>query len=318
MKHIEKMRHIKNFVIIGPGHWGGALAQCFKESGFFIYVLDERSSDNDWQQAFCEEAFVLIATPFRVIAQILDRLKSYPQVAFIINASKGIDRESLKTFSQLAQIQFKTNCATLSGPSFAKELKERKPTACVLAGKKTGVIKFLARRLSTNYFRLYTHNDPIGVEICGALKNVMAIACGISDGLGLGQNSRAALLSRGLMEIMRVVKKLKGNPMTVFGLAGVGDLWLTATGDLSRNRQFGLLMAKGMGSSAAFKQIGQPVEGLYTVEQIEKIRRRYKLNLPICEKVYQICLENKSPKTALESLMTRAVKAEESSEWRLQ
>ncbi len=173
--------------------------------------------------------------------------------------------------------------------------------------------KRLARELSAPYFRIYEHHDPRGVEICAAVKNVLAIGAGISDGMNLGHNARAALLTRGLVEMMKLVKALGGRPSTVFGLAGMGDLWLTATGELSRNRQFGQLLAKGLSPQEALATVKETVEGFYTVEQVEKLRKQKRLDLPICEQIYLVTQKASSARDAIKSLMSRAPKIEESS-----
>lgn len=304
-------------MIIGPGRWGSALSQSFQDNGFSCTNLDENSTAKEWKAAFLAPSFVLIATPFSQVATSLKRVTRFENSIGIINASKGIDHRTLKTFSQIASIITNKPTATLAGPSFAKELAEKKPTACVLASKNKMFCEHLASRLSNEYLRLYPHTDPVGVELCGALKNIMAIACGISDGMDLGANARAALLTRGLTEITKVVKIYRASPSSVFGLAGVGDLWMTATGSLSRNRHFGLLIAKGMNAKQALAEINQPVEGLYTIKQVEKIRKQKKIDLPICQEVYRVCNLKKDPRSAIKQLMTRAVKFEESSTWQL-
>lgn len=309
-------------VLIGPGRWGAALQRCFEENNFQFTLIDANDGAQQWKKSFegSAQKLVILATPFQVVSESLSKLAEYEnQIHFLVNASKGIDQKSLKSFSSIAKsLLKKTDFASLSGPSFAAELQERKPTAVVLAGKNKQKLESYSQAFSNYYFRVYSHLDPIGVEVCGALKNVLAIACGISDGLNLGANARAALLTRGLTEMIQLVKTMGGRPTTALGLAGVGDLWLTATGELSRNRQFGLLKSKGIVSESAKLQIAQPVEGLYTVFQIEQIRKKNKLKLPICESVYKICKDSIDPRLALQELMQRKQKEEESSKWKLQ
>ncbi|MDB5037894.1 MAG: hypothetical protein JWQ35_1422 [Bacteriovoracaceae bacterium] len=255
---------------------------------------------------------VITACPFAALPKVLQRLSSF-KITALVNASKGIDQKSLMTFTRMTKKYLKVPTATLSGPTFAKEVLEKKPTACVLAGESASFVRDLAKKLSTNYFRIYVSSDPIGVEACGAMKNVLAIACGISDGLRLGQNARAALLTRGLIELRSIVEKLGGRAETVFGLAGVGDLWLTATGDLSRNRRLGLALAEGLSVKSALKKINGTCEGLYTAKQIYTLAKNHRMDLPISEQVYSICFKGKDPKTALFELMNRELKSEESS-----
>jgi len=312
------LNKIKHFVIVGPGRWGQALGACIKESGFEVQYIKETHSELEWSRILSQNpCFVLITTPFKALPVVLSSLSKISKLRAVINASKGIDRQSLKSFTQLARDYINCPIASLSGPSFADELAKKLPTACVIASSSRELAGFLAKKISTPYFRLYAHSDPIGVDLCGAIKNVLAIACGISDGLKLGQNARAALLTRGLVEMMLITKKLGGKNATILGLAGVGDLWLTSIGDLSRNRQFGLMLAKGRGIEAAIDTIKGPVEGYYTVYQIEKLRRKYGLDLPICESVYKICTDKMQASNALRKLMKREPKFEESSSWQL-
>ncbi len=304
------MRRGNQIVIVGPGHWGSALGNALKDSGYFVEFLGEMHNKNDWDLAFSKPCICLIATPFKEVPKILEILKRYALLG-IINAAKGIDRKSLLTFTSIAEkLKIGPPTATLSGPTFAKELAQKKPTACVIAGRSEKFIQSLAKGFSNSYFRLYTSHDPLGVEACGAIKNILAIACGISDGLGLGNNARAALLTRGLREMASVVEILGGKEETVYGLAGVGDLWLTATGDLSRNRTLGLKLASGKSLSIALKELKGPAEGYYTVKQAVKLGRRHRLDLPISEQVLCICEGRQTPKKAILELMTRELKAE--------
>jgi len=298
-------------IIFGRGHWGTALGGCLADSGFEAHFIDQNDPLD-----IPPKSLVVLATPFSEVSGILNRLSSRKDLLGVINASKGIDRETLKTFSSLAS-RMKFPIGTLTGPTFAKELQEKKPTACVLAGKNKKWVATWSRLFSNSYFRVYEHHDPRGVEVCAAVKNVLAIGAGISDGLGLGNNARAALLTRGLMEMMKLCRILGGRPSSVFGLAGMGDLWLTATGDLSRNRTFGKLLADGLTPQAAVLKIGQTIEGLYTVRQVEKIRKKNKIVLPICEEIFRVAIGGDSAKDALRRLMSRQTKLEESSSLRI-
>lgn len=298
-------------VIIGKGQWGKALGRTFQSAFLDTVFLDSHSTSSDWNAALNKNCFIVIACPFGAIVSIM-RYLQHNTVQAVMNASKGIDRKTLNTFSGMAEKQIKAPFATLSGPTFAAELLEQKPTAAVLASKDKKFLASAVQKLSTPYFRLYTSSDLRGVETCGAVKNVLAIACGISDGLSLGHNARAALLTRGLVEIQQLLPIFGGEPSTAYGLAGVGDLWLTATGDLSRNRQLGHKISQGILVSEALDQIGTTCEGFHTVAQVERIRKMYKLELPICSEVFQICYKGRDPRKSLVSLMTRELKAEES------
>jgi glycerol-3-phosphate dehydrogenase (NAD(P)+) len=297
-------------VIIGPGRWGSALGATASENFKQIFYLGEASTEQEWDKAFQKEApLCILACPFRAVESVLKKLQKR-KVFGVINAAKGIDRKTLLTFTSLAKKYLRCPFATLSGPTFAQEVLKKKPSACVLAGKQKSFVTSMARKLTTLHFRIYPSTDPIGVEACGAIKNVLAIACGVSDGLKLGHNARAALLTRGLREMGIVVQHLGGKPATVFGLAGVGDLWLTATGDLSRNRQFGMHLARGHLSTSALKKIKGPAEGFYTVRQVVKLAKKYRLDLPICKETFLICEGSRKPKEALQALMAREIRAE--------
>lgn len=303
--------------MIGPGNWGRALSQCFSDAGYQVQEWGTKNTEEQWKEYFKKPKLVLISCPFQYVSQYIERLQKEANCVGVINASKGIDRSSLQSFSQIAKRKLKVPFASLSGPSFAEELRLRKPTACILAGYHSDFVSFFSKKLSQEYFRIYAHSDPIGVEVCGAVKNILAIACGISDGLGFGENARAAILTRALPEMMKLVRALGGKPATVFGLAGVGDLWLTACGEKSRNRKFGILLGSGESLESALKKIGETVEGVYTLKQVEKLRIKYQLDLPIASGVYKVVFKSQKPQTVLKQLMRRAIKHEESSVWKL-
>jgi glycerol-3-phosphate dehydrogenase (NAD(P)+) len=298
-----------DFVIVGAGRWGSALQSIALENAHTVSTLDRDASDHDWKKAIKPHSIVVLATPFAVQRSLLSRLARY-QFKGLVNASKGIDHKKLLTFSSLAKPLIDCPLATLSGPTFAQEVQEKKPTAAVVAGKNKNFVRRLCLALSTPRFRLYESDDPVGVEVCGALKNVLAIACGISDGLHWGYNARAALLARGLREMEVLVTALGGKRSTVTGLAGVGDLWLTATGDLSRNRQLGLRMARGETPDQITESLAGPAEGFYTVKQVKQLARKFQLDLPISQEVYALCFLKQRPQNALERLMTRDLKPE--------
>lgn len=300
----------EKLIVVGPGHWGRALGSILAQVFSEIVFIGEDATDDDWSLSFeGTKPLVIIASPFSAIESVLKSLQHRPAIG-VINAAKGIDRKTLLTFSSLAKKYLSVPFATLSGPTFAKEVIERKPTACVVASKNSRFAKLISQRLSHSRFRVYSSDDPNGVEACGAIKNVLAIACGISDGLNLGYNARAALLTRGLREMAKIVKILGGKPESVYGLAGVGDLWLTATGDLSRNRQLGLYLAQGLQLDEALKKLQGPAEGYYTVQQVHKLALKHKADLPISEQVYEICAKGLDPRKAIETLMARETKSE--------
>lgn len=306
----------RRICIIGPGNWGTALKESFEAASHKVVSLDRNASKTDWDEAFSEECLALVSCPFPAVESVIDQLSKVRKLSGVLNASKGIDRKSMKTFSPLAEQKISAPIATLSGPSFAAELIQKKPTACVIAGRDAEFVSSLCDSLGTAWFRLYAHSDPVGVELCGSLKNVLAIACGISDALKLGLNARAALLSRALVEMFQLVEALGGRPATALGLAGVGDLWLTATGDLSRNRRLGLALGAGKNIQEALREL-KTVEGYYTAQQVFEISKRQALDLPISQAVYRICYESAKPELELQRLMSRSLKIEESSLWQL-
>ncbi len=328
-----------NLSIIGLGSWGTALAQAFSKNfgKVIIYGRDKKvveevnkykenkkylpgikldkniTATNDLKTAIKNSKIIIIAIPAQKIKNFLQNIKNEKlHEKTIISASKGIDVESLKLISQIINETLninEENIFVLSGPSFAKEVAVGLPTAITLAGEICKGKK-LQKKLSTKNLRIYTTEDINGVEIAGAVKNVISIATGISDGIGLGNNARAALITRGLYEMIKIVNIYQGKSETLFGLAGVGDLVLTTTGELSRNRKFGLLIGKGYKMERALKEVGQVVEGIETVKALIKIQKKFNIELPITETVYRIIYENLPPEDAINILMNRRLKKE--------
>jgi glycerol-3-phosphate dehydrogenase (NAD(P)+) len=200
--------------------------------------------------------------------------------------------------------------AILSGPSFALEVSKEVPTAVTIASENQELAEEVQHIFSTSYFRVYTNPDVIGVELGGALKNVIAIAAGISDGLGFGYNTRAALITRGLAEISRLALKLGADPLTLSGLAGLGDLILTCTGELSRNRSVGIKLGKGIELTHILKDMRMVAEGIKTTKAAYDLSKKMKVEMPITEQVYYILYQNKNPKEAVIELMGRGLKVE--------
>ncbi len=328
----------KNLAILGSGSWGTALAQAFSEKfkNVFIWgrnpeVIDciNRKKENskylpgitlkknihgseDLHFVFERGDIVIIAVPTQSIRDLLKRI-DFPVEKPVISASKGIEIQSLKLISDVIQetLQIDRNLVfVLSGPSFAKEVALGLPTAVTLAGE-TNLGEKIQNRMNTGSFRLYLNEDIRGVQIGGAVKNVIAIATGASDGLGLGNNARAGLITRGLFEMTKVAKIFGGKPQTLYGLSGMGDLVLTATGELSRNRRFGFLLGKGLPVEKALKEVGQVVEGVKTVKAIKRIIDEKKVDLPISDVVYRVVYEGLSPSEAVNILMNRQPKREE-------
>ena len=245
-----------------------------------------------------------------VMTQVAGSLKGKP---LVVSASKGLDPEKLERPSAVLVevLPEGTPVAVLSGPSFALEVYQRQPTAVVAAAAEHEVAERVQRIFSTGYFRVYSHTDVIGVELGGALKNVIALAAGILEGLGLGFNTRAALITRGLAEITRLGVALGAQPMTFAGLAGLGDLILTATGALSRNRGLGVALGQGQSVAQALARTQAVVEGVNTARTAVALGERHDVELPISREVANVLFQNKAPRQAVADLMERELKAEQ-------
>lgn len=234
--------------------------------------------------------------------------------ALVVSATKGIENESLMLMSQLIEsllpAAFHDRTAYLSGPSFARELMRRLPSMVTVAAHRLSVAEQVQRAFSSDWFRAYSSDDVIGVEVAGAVKNVMAIAAGVADGLGFGHNTRAALITRGLAEMTRLGLRLGAQPATFMGLAGMGDLVLTCTGDLSRNRTVGLRLGRGESLAAILEGTHQVAEGINTSKAVHFLARSLHVEMPIVEAVYQLLYEGRSPRVAVGELMGRPLKRE--------
>lgn len=254
----------------------------------------------------------LVAVPSHAFRETVTRLAPYlkpdSRVAW---ATKGLEPESGKLLHEVAQELLGARAtAVISGPTFAREVAAGSPTALTVASATLQFAADLAARLHNDTFRAYTSDDVIGVELGGAIKNVLAIAAGIADGLGYGANTRAALITRGLAEMMRLGVALGGKRETFMGLAGLGDLVLTCTDDQSRNRRLGLALARGTALTDALRDIGQIVEGVPTAREVMRLAKAHGIEMPISEQVYCVLYENKNPRAAVQSLLQREQKAE--------
>ncbi|MBK3331886.1 NAD(P)-dependent glycerol-3-phosphate dehydrogenase [Persephonella atlantica] len=327
----------KSISVIGSGSWGTALAQVFSEKfeQVFLWGRSEEVVSNinekrenikylkgiklrenihastDLKKVFRESDIIVVAVPTQHIRDVLKDI-DFPVDKPVISASKGIEIDTLKLISDVIFETLKIDrklIFALSGPSFAKEVALGLPTAVTLGGE-ISIGEKLQMALNTQSFRLYLNEDITGVQIGGAVKNVIAIATGASDGLGLGNNARAGLITRGLYEMTKVAKIFGGKPQTLYGLSGMGDLVLTATGELSRNRKFGFLIGKGLSVEKALEEVGQVVEGVKTVKALKKLMEKNDVELPISEVVYRVVYEGFSPKEAVKILMSRQPKKE--------
>lgn len=267
----------------------------------------------DLRDAVTFSQVLLVSVPSHAFRDVLKQVKPMllpnPQIVW---ATKGFDCERGELLSEVVAQELGDEVATavLSGPTFAREVAEDLPTALTIAASSELVAGQLSRILHNQRFRIYTSADMIGVQVGGACKNVLAIAAGIADGLGFGANTRAALVTRGLSEIMRLGIKMGGQPDTFMGLAGLGDLILTCTDNQSRNRRFGLALGQGKDQRRALSEIDQEVEGVSAARQAYFLSKRYGVEMPITEQVYHVLFNDLAPKQAVQNLLERDQKAE--------
>ena len=325
--------------VLGAGSWGTALAIQLARSGRATRLwgrdgvqIREMSTDRRNARYLPAATFpeslavsadlpivlhgcldVLVAVPShsfrRLLQEIAPRLDQETRVAW---ATKGFELESGKLPHQVAREVLGSDrpMAVLSGPTFAKEVGAGLPTAMTIASPDARFAHSLAQGLSSNNFRAYTSNDIVGVEVGGAVKNVLAVGAGLSDGLGFGANTRIALITRGLVEMTRLGVTLGAHRETFMGLAGLGDLVLTCTDDQSRNRRFGLLLASGKTPEQALAAIGQAVEGYPAAKAVRAVAKRASVDMPICEGIYSVLYQKLPAKDVVRGLMSRPIKAE--------
>jgi len=325
--------------VIGAGSWGTALAVQLGRSGTAVRLWardpalaraiggtrenrrylpgiplpESVVTTADHLEALEGSGLVVLAVPSHFLRGVLRLLAhAIPHEAVLLSATKGLEPSSAFRMSELLLQEVPGRpVAVLSGPSFAREVALGKPTALVVASTDAEVARSLQERLSAPAFRLYTNRDVVGVEIGGALKNVMAIATGLSDGLWLGENARAALITRGLAEMGRLAVRLGGKPPTLAGLAGLGDLVLTCTGLQSRNHRLGLVLAGGQTLVQAEGSTPMVAEGVRTVASARILAGRAGVSMPICDEVSAVLFEAKPVKEALASLLARESRSEE-------
>ena len=328
-----------SLAVIGAGSWGTALAILLSRAGenTFLWARDEKKVAA-MDQARCNQRYlpeitfpaslVLSADLETVISSSKDILVVVPSHAFratletlkpvlregqrLAWATKGFEPLTCKLLHEVAAdvLGAGISTAVISGPTFAEEVAKGLPTAVTVASADQSFAGDLADRLHDDTFRAYTSDDMIGVEVGGCVKNVLAIAAGIADGLGFGANTRAALITRGLVEIMRLGDAVGGHRETFMGLAGLGDLVLTCTDNLSRNRRFGLALGQGLSKDEALASIDQVVEGMQAAREVHTLAAKLAVEMPIAEQVYQVLYEYKPPKDAVHDLLARQQKAE--------
>ncbi len=324
--------------IVGGGSWGTALAihlarstgrvrlwarepevvegiRTRRRSPWYLADVDvppEVEATTDPREAVRGAALVIMAVPSEFFAATLKAVGPVPEDVPIVTATKGLDPVRHLRMSEVIAEQLPgARVAALSGPTFAREVALGRPTAAVIASRDDTLAAALQRQLGAREFRLYANRDVVGVETGGALKNVMAIATGIADGLGLGENARAALITRGLAEMTRLGVALGATPATFAGLAGLGDLVLTCTGTLSRNRQLGMALARGETAAAVERETRMIAEGARTVTSALALARQHAVAMPICQEVGAALFEGKPPAAALASLLERPLTRED-------
>ena len=326
-----------NITVVAAGAWGTALAIAFsrkhqvtlwtREEDVTQVMLAERENKHffpghrlpdglqiatGFEAAVAGAELLVFATPLIGFRPTLRMLREVGQVKPLIWVCKGMEAESAKLPHQIVAEELGANvlCGALTGPSFAEEVANGLPTAITLAANDPDFASRMALELHSSRLRIYANDDLVGVQVGGAVKNVMAIATGICDGLGLGHNSRAALMTRGLAEIARLGVALGGQPTTFMGLAGMGDLILTCTGDLSRNRQVGLALASGKKLSQILVDLGHVAEGVSTAREVARLATQRGIEMPITQAVNAILHEDVPAAEAVEKLLNRDPKPE--------
>jgi glycerol-3-phosphate dehydrogenase (NAD(P)+) len=323
--------------VIGAGSWGTTLAHLLSSKGFEIalwvyekdlseeirqtrinsvYLPDIELPENIHVTGSLEEAlkkarYIVNAVPAQYTRSIFKEvLPHIIDEAIIISVAKGIERGTLLTVSSILKELSAHPVAVLSGPSFAKEVIKKLPTAVTLATENIHTGVHLQEIFNVNHFRVYTHDDLLGVELGGSLKNVMAIAAGIADSLGLGNNARASLITRGLVEMTRLGIAMGAKERTFSGLSGIGDLVLTCSSPLSRNYTVGVKLGQGMKLKDILTQMRSVAEGVPTAESAYELSKKYHIEMPIIEQVYKVLYEDKDAVLAVKDLLERSLKSE--------
>lgn len=332
---------MERVVVLGAGSWGTALAKLLADQGMHTVlwarrteqaarIQETRQNDAylpgftlpdtleataDLERAVAGAEMVVSVVPTHGLREVLGLAAPLvPEGVPVVSATKGIENDTLKLVSQIFEDHWPQerhrNLTFLGGPSFAREVAAGIPTAVSVAGKDPAVGNVVQHAFATQRFRVYYTEDVVGVELGGALKNVVAIAAGAADGLGFGHNTRAALITRGLAEISRLALHMGANPLTMAGLSGMGDLVLTCTGDLSRNRSVGVQLGKGKSLEEVLGGMTMVAEGVRTTKSAYMLAEREGVDMPITTEIYRVLYEGKPPMEAVVSLMTRRLKHE--------
>lgn len=327
--------------VMGSGSFGTALGSLLADKGYEVtlwtrnpevaasinhehknpkhlstFQLPENlKADTDLEKVVFEKEMIVSALPSHTLTEILRSIKDLlPKKVPIVSASKGIENESLRLVSEIFESElpgsYHSQLAYLSGPSFAAEILRKVPTVVSIASKNEATARKVQEYFSFHYFRTYWTPDVVGVEVGGALKNVIAIAAGVSDGLGFGQNTRAALITRGLTEITRLGIRLGADPITFLGPSGMGDLVLTCCGEASRNRTVGYRLGQGEKLNAILESMNEVAEGVKTTKSAKQLADKYGVEMAITQEVYKMLYEDKDPKIVVKDLMGRDLKRE--------
>lgn len=338
-----------NITVLGAGAWGGTLAALLNKKSYRVSMWEfskekaallrknramhipgvEKFPLEIPRQIRIYDSFaemnltgyptniVVFAVPSNFLRETAKRFNEAacfnPAGTFFVSATKGLETRTLKTMSRIITEEIKTpegNVCVLSGPSFAIEVARRISTAVVVASKNEKASRFIQKAFLTDYFRVYTQTDVTGVEMGGSLKNIFAIACGISDGMGMGDNTKAALITRGMKEFVHLATILGAKASTMFGLSGIGDLMTTCFSKHSRNRMLGEMVGKGIKPLDALKRIGAVAEGYLTTESAYRLGKKHNIELPIINEAYHVLYKNKKPAESIRGLMTRQPKSE--------
>ena len=325
-----------NIAIIGSGSGGGALAVHLASLGHNIkiwsFMEEERDLINNerkckflpglnlseniqcstnFEEVIKDSKFILHVTPSKFTRNIFKQYKQYVGNKPIIICSKGFEKETLETLDEVILEEMpEAKVGVLSGPSHAEEVSIAIPTALVIASKHQNILKTIQDAFMSEKMRIYTSNDVKGVELGGALKNIIAFCAGVAAGIGLGDNSFAALITRGLKEIARLGIELGGKEETFYGLSGLGDLIVTCLSEHSRNRKAGMLIGQGKSLEETKKEVGMVIESIDNIEVAYELGKLHNIEMPIVETVYKVLYENLNPQEAVKNLMTRDKKME--------
>lgn len=329
---------MKNIGVIGAGSWGTALAVTLSDKGHRVKIWDlnaehlvecEKNRENvrylpgvkfgenlttapTPEAAIKDADVVLFSAPAQHFRSALKSAIPYlTDDMVLVNVAKGIEKKTLKRMSEIAdELLPGAKYVVLSGPSHAEEVGQKLPTTVSVVSKDLALAEYIQDVFITDRFRVYTNHDIIGVELGGALKNIIALAAGISDGMGFGDNAKAAMMTRGMVEMARLGVALGGEASTFWGLTGMGDLIVTCTSMHSRNRRCGILIGQGMSPADAVKEVGMVVEGMYTAEAAYELAHKVGVDMPFTDRIYKVIQGEMDAKTAANELMTRERKHE--------